>query len=253
MSTAFNRTDEQALAEQVRELQELNAAKDKFLSLLSHDLRNPMTGIKGYASLLRANVAGDKPQRWLGVMIDQIDFMTRFINDLLDILRFDEHRLELALEPVDLRGLVAAEAEAAKKTAATRGVTLAVELPAGPVMVEAETPRLANAVRHLVDNAVKFAGDGGRVEVQLAAELGSARLTIEDDGPGVMPERKPYLFDKLQGAYWTDRLEEQGSGLGLPVAYRLIAAHRGALELESEFGRGCRAVMRLPLAQGRVD
>ncbi len=252
------------VTEQVRTAEALREAgrkKDEFLAMLGHELRNPLAPIRNAVQILRQ--AGRDPSilEKAGGMIDrQVSHMTRLVDDLLDVSRISRGKILLHKERLDLTKLVHDTVEDHRRELEAGGLTLDLELPAGPLWIEGDGTRLAQAVENLLSNAGKFTDPGGRVEVELSAGVDDgdagagerAGITVQDTGIGIEPEMLGSLFETFSQADRTLARSRGGLGLGLALVKGLVDLHGGEVEAVSEgLGRGARFTLRLPLAAKR--
>jgi signal transduction histidine kinase len=241
-----------------RKLRELDVLKDNFLSLVSHDMRTPMTSIEGYASIMleRLGRFSEEDQRAsLEIIVKESQRLTRLINDILDLQRFEAGKMELDLRDLDLDRLARESAELFQGFAYSKKISLETVLPESPVWVSGDPDRLSQVMANLLSNAVKFTPAGGRVIVaveNMAGERGGrARVSVSDTGPGIPPELRPRVFDKFQQVEKLVRPREQGTGLGLALAREIIEAHGGRIGLAEGTGRGSEFYFILKTQTGR--
>lgn len=232
-----------------RELAAALRAKDHFLAMLSHELRTPLTPV-----LLAARSLGmrtdlpDDARTALAAIERNVRIEAGFIEDLLEITRITQGRLELLPVPTDLHDVVRAAVQACGPELDEKGVRCDVVLAAGRHTVEGDARRLEHAVRHIVANAVKFTPSGGTVLVRTDSVGERLRLTIRDDGIGIEADQMPGIFDAFsQAGEWVAR-EYGGVGLGLAIAKASIEAHGGSIAASSAGKhRGTTLTVELPL------
>jgi len=227
-------------------LREADRAKDEFLAMLAHELRNPLAPIRTGLDLMK-HPGADESMRAQArdVMERQVAHMVRLIDDLLDVSRIARGRLELRRSRIDLREAVRQALETSRPLIDASGHALAVDLPEDPVWIDADLTRIAQALANLVNNAARYTPAGGRIAVALASEGNEARVEVADTGVGIVPEAMPRLFEMFS------RGEQTPGGLeiGLTLARRLAEMHGGTIEAASEGrGKGSRFTLRLPLA-----
>jgi signal transduction histidine kinase/ActR/RegA family two-component response regulator len=235
-----------ANAELFQETQRANRAKDEFLAMLGHELRNPLNAIGSAASLLgldhgRAEVA----ERARGVINRQVQHLARLVDDLLDVSRVTSGKVVLVREPTDLAELAASTI--ANWRAAARFARHRVSLEASPAWVDADPTRLDQVLGNLLANALKYTPGGGAIAVRVRPEGDSALLEVEDTGAGIPPELLGRVFDLfVQGERTLDR-SQGGLGIGLTLARALVEMHGGTIEAQSAgAGGGATFTMRLP-------
>jgi signal transduction histidine kinase/HAMP domain-containing protein len=232
-------------------LAEADAQKNRFLGVLAHELRNPMTPIANSIHILNRIAPGsDGARRARAIIERQVSHLVRLVDDLLDVTRISEGKIQVVREPLDLAAELRACAEDVAADFDQRGVTLTVDVPDDPVEVQGDRTRLSQVLGNLLNNSMKFA-DRGNVSVSLRADHGNgdAVLRVVDDGAGIEPELLPKLFQPfIQGDTGPAR-EKGGLGLGLALVKALVTLHDGEVTAHSEGrGRGAQFTVRLPLA-----
>ena len=258
LSLAMDVTQRQQLEADLRvqadRLAEADRRKDEFLSMLGHELRNPLAPIRNALSVL-ARVGDDKARiDWAHRLIArQTRHLERLVDDLLDTARITRGAIELKTEAVDLRVVLREAVEATQGIVAGRGHRLDLDLPLEPVAVVGDVTRLVQVAANLINNAAKYTDDGGSIRVSLTRDGGMARLTVADNGRGLLPEDLPHIFEVFrQGRQALDRADG-GLGLGLPLVKQLVELHGGTVTAESAgAGQGSRFFVHLPLTTGRV-
>lgn len=255
----INQELERRVEERTRELQrvndellEANRAKDVFLATLSHELRTPLTPVLGWVNLLRSghtNVDATLLNQGLEAIERNARLQARLVDDLLDISRIISGKLRIEWEPVNLCEIVAATVEMALPEATARKVTLDVEIPDQPLIVQGAPVRLQQITWNLLTNAVKFTPDGGRVSLRVSREGAEASIHVEDTGVGIAAEFLPFVFDRFRQADGSTTRQFGGLGLGLAIVRALAELHGGRVSVESEGeGKGARFTFRLPCA-----
>jgi PAS domain S-box-containing protein len=226
---------------------ELEQAKSEFLSSVSHELRTPLTSILGYAALLREDTEGvvDADDH-IEVIERNASRQLRLVEDLLSIARIQAGEFEVHRLPIDLAEVVRLGVEAMRPAAEEAGLRLELDCT-GPVRVLGDTDRLDQVLANLLANAIKFTPRGGRVEVRLGSTPEEATLMVADDGPGIQPEDRARLFERLFRGDDVKRLQVSGAGLGLAIARSIIEAHGGTIEVRTEPGEGATFELTLPL------
>jgi PAS domain S-box-containing protein len=223
--------------------------RDEFLSVAAHELKTPITSMRGFAQLNLRRLSKEgaiEPQEVLQAfqLIDeQAIKLTRLVNQLLDISRLEAGRLALDPQPTDVTQLV--ETVVSMMQATTDKHTLIVHVP-GPLTASIDTLRLEQAVTNLVDNAIKYSPGGGPVEIELSTlDDKTICIAVTDNGIGIASEHRPHIFSRFFQAH-TGR-HFGGLGLGLYISRQIIELHGGTLEAEFPEGGGTRFVIRLPV------
>ena len=233
-------------------LAETDRRKDEFLAMLAHELRNPLGAIANAAHVMDQIGTSQPPiQRAVGVIQRQIQHLVRLVDDLLDVSRITRGKIELRLEPVDLRDAVRSAVEMTRPIVEAKEHALRVELPPEPLSVHADVTRLEQVLGNLVRNAAKYTEPGGRIEVTAWSENGAAAVRVRDNGIGIPPELLPRIFDLfIQGEQSLDR-SGGGLGIGLTLVHRLVEMHGGQVAAQSGGeGQGSEFTVRLPLSPG---
>jgi signal transduction histidine kinase len=224
-------------------------AKDEFLSTLSHELRNPLNAVHGWATLIERGQLGEaQTRRAVQIIVRNVDAQIRLVDDLLDMAKIVNGRMRLVVRPVDLRDLIENALEAVRHAAETKGIRLQSVLEAPGLLVSGDTGRLQQVVWNLLENAVKFTPKDGRVQIQLQRVRSHVEIVVSDTGQGIAGDVLPYIFDRLrQGASGTTR-GQGGLGIGLGLVRHLVELHGGSVYAESGGeGQGATFVVRLPL------
>jgi PAS domain S-box-containing protein len=220
-----------------RQLEEL---RRDFLAMVTHDLRTPLTTVRGNAQLLLRR--GVYREETVTAILDQADRMQRLLDDLADVVRLEGGTLPLRRSPVDLVELARHEADIAQQQGGGRRVV--VEAPDETVIGNWDRNRLGQVLANLLGNAIKYSPQGGSVTVQVEAAGDVARLRVRDEGPGIDREHLPKLFERFFRAQVTGA---GGLGLGLYISRMLVEAHGGRISVESEAGKGSAFTVTLPL------
>jgi signal transduction histidine kinase len=229
------------------EAEALNHAKDQFLAMLSHELRNPLGAIAGAVGVLGMITTPDqRAKRSYDVIARQVQHLSRLVDDLLDVARVTTGKVLLERRALNLAEVV--EHLVSEWRAAGRLDQHEIAVETQPVWVAADETRMAQVVGNLVGNALKYTPAGGRVAIRVRAETGSAVIDVEDTGIGIPPHLLATVFDVfVQGDRALDR-SQGGLGLGLSLVKALAVLHGGTVEVRSGgTGRGARFIVRLPL------
>src|SRR5262245_57809953 len=245
---------QQALRIAHAEAERSSRAKDEFLAMLAHELRNPLAAIvNGLAILDRVDPQSDVDARARGVIGRQVHHLTHLIDDLLDVSRIMSGKIELERAPVDLARATRQCVEA--RQAASDSPQLTVLTDARPFIVEGDAVRLEQIIGNLLDNAVKYSPPPqSPIHITLREENGQAVLRIKDHGVGVAPDMLESIFEPFTQITTSLHRGGGGLGLGLAVARRLIEQHGGRITAHSAgLGHGTEFVVRLPLSSAATS
>jgi signal transduction histidine kinase len=220
------------------DLDRLEAARREFIAKISHDLRTPLTAIKGFVVNLQ-DTAPDEMQASLATMDEQTDRLIRLVNDLLALSRLQRGELRLRRAATDLAAVARSAASLVEERARRLGVTLILDLPEDLPPVSADADRLQQVVVNLLDNALRYTPAGGQVQVRIVAGDGALDLLVLDDGRGLAGEEAARAFEP----YYCG--PGGGAGLGLTIAREIVAAHQGQIWLTARPEGGAEAGFRL--------
>ncbi len=231
-------------------LREADRRKDEFLATLAHELRNPLAPIVSALQILK--IRGVDPatlQRARETMERQVSHLVRLVDDLLEMSRVVQGKIELRREPVDLGAIVASAVETAQPLIDACEHHLTVTLQPEPLIVHGDTVRLVQVLGNLLTNAAKYTEPRGRLAVSARAAAGEAVVSVEDNGMGIAPEMLGRVFEPFVQGKESGRGAQGGLGIGLTLVKSLIELHGGKVEARSDGpGRGACFVVRLPLS-----
>ena len=240
----------QHMLTQVNELrakaEEANRAKDEFLDMLGHELRNPLSPILTALQLMKLSGHGGS-ERARTIIERQVNHLTRLVDDLLDVSRIARGKVELRKESVEMSDVVAKAIEMASPLLEQRGHMLTVEVPRHGLQVNGDPTRLSQVVSNLLTNAAKYTPQGGHIFVDAEVEDDEIVLHVRDTGMGIPTHVLPHIFDLfVQGRQAIDR-SQGGLGIGLAIVRNLVERHGGRVSADSEGpGRGSEFIVRLP-------
>lgn len=247
---------EESLRGQADALRAADRAKDEFLAVLAHELRNPLAALTSALEVARNPVAApaDVERVWQ-MTVHQTQTMAHLVDDLLDVSRLSQGRLQLRREVVDVSTLVRHAIEANRPQTDARGQEVALSVPPAPVRTEADPLRLEQVVGNLVSNASKFTASGGHIRVTVEDGSPGAEIVIrvKDDGEGIPAVLLPRVFDIFMQAHSSSDPTAGGLGIGLTLVRRLVELHGGRIEARSAgLGQGSEFIVRLPAARAEL-
>jgi CheY-like chemotaxis protein/two-component sensor histidine kinase len=233
------------------DLSEAARRKDEFLAMLAHELRNPLAPLSNAVHVLRQARGDGEAVRSASEMLErQVRQMTRLVDDLLDMSRITQGKIELRKERVELAPLLEQAVDAARPLYKSMNHQLTVSAPAEPVHLDADPMRLAQVVGNLLTNAAKFTDKGGHVWLTLEREGPLAAIRVRDNGIGIAAEQRPRLFEMFVQADTSLERSRDGLGIGLTLVKTLVEMHGGAVEVHSDgLGHGSEFVVRLPVLE----
>jgi signal transduction histidine kinase len=243
-----------------QEIQQADRQKNEFLSMLAHELRNPLAPIRNAATILHCAADDAVNRRWaVGIIERQVGHMVRMVDDLLDISRINRGKIRLRREMIDLGSVVTQAIEASRPDIDARHHELAVVLPPIPPRVDGDPTRLAQVLTNLLNNAAKYTEPGGRIRLAVETDEGppphgDAVIRVRDTGIGIPPDMLTAVFDLFAQVDNSLDRSEGGLGIGLTLVRRIVDLHGGSVHAHSEGpGRGSEFVIRLPLARRTPD
>jgi signal transduction histidine kinase len=237
------------LRRRAEELAQADQRKNEFVSLLAHELRNPLAPIHNAVGVLKVLGAGQPDLERVAAVIErQSQQARRLIDDLLDISRISLGRVNLHKEPIELADVIDRAVEESRPLIEARRHELTVRLPEQPLRLDADAARLAQVVANLLNNAAKYTDEGGHVWLTVEQSGAEAVLRVRDDGIGIMPAMLPRVFDLYAQGERALGKSQGGLGIGLKLVRSLVEMHGGTVQaLSGGPGRGSEFVVRLPV------
>ncbi|HNO93032.1 MAG TPA: ATP-binding protein, partial [Anaerolineales bacterium] len=234
----------------VTHFKELDTMKSEFVATVSHDLRSPLTLMRGYATMLdTVGELNEQQQGYVKKIVTGVENMSRLVNNLLDLGRI-EFGVGLQVENVSVLDIIERVTGALQLQALQKSIQLNVELPKDmPHAVEADQALLHQAVYNLVENAIKYTPPSGRVTIRTVSQPEQLVFAIDDSGIGIPAEDVPHLFEKFYRGKQREARSQPGSGLGLAIVLSIAESHRGRVWVESTVGKGSTFYLQIPLVQ----
>jgi len=226
-------------------LTELDRMKSDFVANVVHELKTPLTIIKGNLDNIDQGLAGEvqaKQKELLGDVFRVINRLSRLINDLLDLSKIESGKMELNKEGLDIVALAGEVMKTFETLTAGKKIGLVKEFPEKAVTVNADKDKLTQVFINLIGNAIKFT-DKGSVTIRIIELQGEVQVEIHDTGPGIPQDQADKIFDKFVRVVAE---KKEGTGLGLPIAKDIIVLHKGRIRVESENGKGSRFIFIMP-------
>lgn len=236
---------ERTLAQAARELAEADRRKERFLAILAHELRNPLSPLRSCIEVLKAVVPAGQ-QGPLAIMDRQVTQMVRLVDDLLDVARISRGQLELRKGRVNLQDVIRQAIESVQPRIDEKRLSVVTEGAEHPVELDADGARLTQVVSNLLTNAVKYSPEGGAVAVRMSSDREGVRIRVVDEGAGISEHDLERIFEMF-GQVERSLHEAKGLGIGLTMARELVELHGGKIEAHSEgLGRGATFTVTLP-------
>jgi signal transduction histidine kinase len=225
--------------------------RKELIANISHDLKSPLTSIRGHLEtvlLKGARLTDAKQREYLETALKNVSGFQRLVEELFDLVRLENRQIEPSMEPFSVAELVQDVVLKHQPQAARRGVTLEAVLPDGLPRVEADIGMIERVLTNLIENALRYTGDGGMVKLGLYGENEAVRVTVTDNGAGISPEDLPHIFERFYRADKSRDRTVSGTGLGLAIAQEIINLHGGTITAESTPGEGARFYFNLKIA-----
>jgi signal transduction histidine kinase len=236
-------------------LKQLDTAKSEFLSIASHQLRTPISAVKGYLSMLLEGDFGKLQPEQTKIITDVFESssrLARLINIFLNVSRIESGRFKLTLAPTDMNTIVEGVVKELQQQAKIKNLELKLELPKQPVVINVDSDKIREVVLNLIDNAIKYTASGS---ITISQELRPKEFHFQtkDTGMGILPEEVGGLFKKFVRGTGVAQVNTQGSGLGLYIAQRVVAEHGGKIWVESEgVGKGSTFQFTIPVSSNKT-
>ena len=232
------------------QLAELDRLKAEFVSVASHEIKTPLSVIRGYVALLADGIYGEvneQQKKTLEAVSDQVDRLTRLVHRLLDISRFEAGGGRLELRRINVRDFMEELTGGFRVLAFQNGIDFAVNVADDvPVNIEGDADRLNEVLGNILSNAFKFTERGGRIAVDACREGAGLAVEVRDTGVGIPADKLPKIFEKFYQVDNSAQPRSVGSGLGLAIAREIVEAHGGTITAESEVGKGTTFRVTLP-------
>lgn len=238
-----------AFNDMCEKLRQIDKLKSDFFSTMSHELRTPLTSIKEGTSLLIEGIGGDlteKQKKLLTIISAESNRLIGLVNSLLDLSKMEAGMMVYSFMPTDIKTLVGKAIVAVEPLTMSKNVAITISAPSDIPLLSLDGERIIQAVRNLVGNAVKFAPNGGKVDISLQYRDQNLEITVSDNGPGVSKEYLQTIFEKFQQAPSSGPYQVKGTGLGLAIVKHIVTAHKGKVWAESEPGKGSSFFILLP-------
>lgn len=228
---------------------ELDKSRREFVANVSHEMRTPLTSIKGACETILGDAEMNDEMRsfFLGMAVEECDRMTRIVSDLLVLSRLDDKRTRWSIGEVDVVGMLSHIFEVMKVDAAAHSHTLKYDVPTALPIITADKERVEQVLVNILSNAIKYTPNGGTVTLAARQVRAGISITVNDTGIGIPEEDLPHLFERFYRVEKSRTSETGGTGLGLAIAKEIVEAHGGTITIDSEVGMGTVVTITLPL------
>ncbi len=237
------------LEETLDDLKRSEQMRREFVANVSHELRTPITGVKSYAETLAADpdMPADTRERFLNVILNESDRMTKIVQDLLTLSRFDAGSFEFSFDYFSFETSVRDVYNAVRMEAQAHGHVFIIELEPGIPRIRGDKARVEQVLMNMVSNAIKYTKDGGRITIKAGVRGGEVWCSVKDNGIGIPKEDTQKVFDRFYRVDKARSRESGGTGLGLSIAQEIVVRHGGRIDLKSRMGHGTTITVWLPV------
>lgn len=239
-----------AVLQDVTEQEAMEKERKEFVANVSHELRTPLTTLKSYLEALEEGVIDDPAlsRRFLRVLLNETDRMTRLVTDLLQLSRYDAGQYMLDLQPLSVHELLQDVSERFALRSQQEKIALRLDLPVDPLpLVKADRDNIIQVLDNLISNSMKYSNENTTVVIRAHREENAVRIEIIDEGMGIRRRDLDRIFERF---YRVDKARSRsmgGTGLGLSIARQIVLVHGGTIEIDSEWQKGTRVSFTLPL------
>lgn len=253
-TTGVKRKDEvgelaESLEYMAGELSKLDVYRKNFIANISHDFRSPLTSIKGYLlAMLDGTIPPEKYNRYLGVVLNEANRLTKLTEGLLELNDFDTKGLVLKMSDFDVVDVIRLTRNTLEVLCSKKNIDFRINCPAEKTVVHADRMKIGQVIYNLSDNAVKFSPQNGKITATVTNKNDKVFVSIKDEGPGIDKEKQNKVFDRFYKADPSRGKDKQGTGLGLSITKEIIKAHGENIDLISTEGVGSEFIFSLPLS-----
>jgi len=228
------------------ELKKSERLKTEFMNIAAHELRSPVTPIKGYLDLIiHDKDASDKIKKWASISLRNAERLLKLVNDILDVSRLDSDTMKFDMEKLDIIKILNEIAEDVRPTITDKKLKFVIDIPKDLPNVVGDKNRLLQVLKNLLGNAIKFT-DNGSIALRAKKKAGYIFISVEDTGIGISDGETKKIFTKFYQAYTGDDRKNEGTGLGLFICKEIVEKHKGEIWVESKLGKGSKFVIKLP-------
>ncbi|SDF66637.1 PAS domain S-box-containing protein [Methanolobus vulcani] len=247
----LSKTNEE-LSQANEELKSLDRMKDDFLSNVSHEFKTPLTSIQGYSQLISDGTLGEvneQQQKAVETVLRNSERLRRLVDSLLYLSRAQSGKLNYSFEKFSIKDILEHSVQDLALQAASKNIELVTDIPSDLPQLVLDRDKMMDVFVNLIDNAVKFTHDGGKVTVSAHVSEGSMYMDVEDTGIGIPEDKIPMLFQRFYQVDSSVKRRYGGTGLGLYICKKIVEDHKGDIYVSSEEGKGTTVHVRLPLEQ----
>ena len=238
---------EMAIRRLAQDLEKLKKDRNEFLAGIAHELKTPLTYVKGYADIARKPETSDEDRlRYIGIIEEESASLSRLVGELFDLAKLDSNEFSIEMEDVELKGFLADFCTDSRALLQEKGIRLETEVE-DALWIRADRDRLTQVLRNLLDNAVRYSETGTTVTIEAWRDAENRiQLSVKDEGIGIAKHHLPYVFDRLYRADKSRTRAKGGSGIGLSIVKSIIDRHGWTIGIQSEFNQGTVITVTIP-------
>ncbi len=222
----------------------------EFIANISHDLRSPLTSMKGFLQAISdGTVPPEKQDYYINIVLDETDRLSKLANDLLDLNKLEALKIDLNITNFDINALIRATMPNFEKRVKDKAIETELRLAQETTHIKADYDKIQRVLYNLIDNAVKFTHSGGKIGIETSIINGMVKIAVSDNGDGISPEEQKRIFERFYKVDSSRGKDKRGSGLGLSIVKEFIKAHGQSIDLDSKLGEGACFSFSLPLSE----
>ncbi len=233
------------------ELEKLEDYRKDFLANVSHDIRSPLTTIRGFVqAMMDGTIPVDNQEKYFRIVLNETDRLTKMTNDILLLSKMENQKIKLHITTIDINAIIIRVLDQFEQSIKKKRMALELNLYDGPLLVDVDANHIQRVVANLLDNAIKFCAPGDTITITVGTIYNKAEISIADSGPGIPKEELPYIWDRFHKIDKSRGQDKQGIGLGLSIIKEILRTHGESINVYSDPSLGTRFVFTLPLHNG---
>ncbi len=230
-------------------LSEQDKLRRIFIGNISHDLRSPLTSIRGFLqAILDGTISAEKQEHYLKIVMDETERLSKLTHDIIDLNNIQTADVELDKTVFDINELIRKTVMLFENVALSKKLAVSINLASEHTFVLADSEKVQRVIYNLIDNAIKFSHESGVIVIETTENQKKVLISVKDNGIGIKPEEEKYIFDRFYKADVSRGQDKSGSGLGLSIVWAFVKAHGENITVKTEEGKGSEFVFTLPIA-----
>ncbi len=239
----------QSFNEMTRELKELDTLQSDFIANISHDFRSPLTSIKGYLeAMMDGTIPPEQYSKYMQIVLDETNRLTKMTNNVLDLTKMENGQIELNRTNFEINDTIIKLALGLEQRVEEKHIEMNFQFLQEKMFVNADKDLIQRVIYNLMDNALKFSSEGGRITIETSVVGKKASISVTDTGIGISEESLPYVFERFHKGDRSRGKDKKGTGLGLTIAKQIMVTHQEDITVHSKVGEGTTFRFTLPLA-----